>query len=304
MLPALDYLAWAQRHYLDLRLDLASSGLATLPAAELGPTPPLDDWKALVRFRDAVAARFALPSDEVTPVLGAAGGIFAVYRALLDPGDEVVVEQPTYEPLIRVAEGLGLRVRRFARGRAQGYALDPDLVEAALSPATRAVVLTDLHNPSGVAVDPAALATLAARLDRRGILVIVDEVYAGLVDVARAARHLGPNVVSFGSLTKSLGLGWARAGFVLGPPAAVAAIEEVTRHLCGTLPPALAASGVQALAQLPALDARRRRLQHGKRAVVDAWIARHPALSWHPPHPESLFGFVHDARGLDLRPAL
>jgi aspartate/methionine/tyrosine aminotransferase len=89
------------------------------------------------------------------------------------------------------------------------------------------------------------------------------------------------------------------------PPEAAAQATGALLHLAGNLPPAVAALGAHALDRLPDLERRRHALQEGKRAVVDRWIERHRGvLSWTPPHPDSLFGFVHDARGRDLRPLL
>lgn len=304
MLPKLDYLAWAQRYYPQLRFDLATSGLSPVLPEELGEAPPPDDLGMFERFRRQVAARYEVSPGEVSPVMGASGGIFAAYHALLKPGDEVLIEQPTYEPVVRVAEGLGLKVRRFQRGREQRYEVDPQVVAAALTPRTRAVVVTDTHNPSGIAADHEALAEVAERLDAQNALLIVDEVYAGLIQPGRTARHLGPNVIAFGSLTKCYGVGWARAGYLLAPAAMADSFAELSRHICGALPPSCVSWGTRAMSCIEDLDKRRVQLQDGKRARVDAWLAQHPQLSWEPPPDSSLFGFVHDARGEDLRPAL
>jgi aspartate/methionine/tyrosine aminotransferase len=314
MLPAIEYLAWAQQHYPTIRFDLATSGLSQLSASELaeleGPAAPaavprLDDYSAWKRYREAVASRFGVTADEVAPALGASGGIFLAYASLFDQGDEVLIEQPTYEPMLRVAEGLGLQVRRLPRHRAGGYAVDVAEVERALTPRTRAVVLTDLHNPSGVAADHEALSTIAAMLAPRGGYLVVDEVYAEIVAAGRTARRLAPNVVTFGSLTKCYGVSWPRAGYMLCSPEIRARAERVTLHIAGMLPTPTAVVGLHAFERIGGLEARRERLQAGKRAKVDAFLEGHRGvLSWEPPHPGSLFGLVHDARGRDLRPLL
>jgi hypothetical protein len=306
MLPPLDYLAWAHRHYVGLRFDLASSGLAPLTAEELGPPSlAVHDYGAPAEFRARVSERFGVAPDEVVSALGASGALFLVYLSLFSRGDEILVEQPAYEPLVRTAEGLGLVVRRFPRTREAGYALDPAVVLAHITPATRAVVVSDLHNPSGVALDHAALAPIAEKLSRQGAWLVIDEVYAELVAPRRTARSLAYNIITFGSLTKSYGLPWIRAGYVLLPPEAAVLAGRAVLHLAGNLPPAVAAFGAHAFSRLEALEQRRHALQEGKRAVVDQWLDRHRAvLSWQPPAPGSLFGLVHDARGHNLRPWL
>ncbi len=306
MLPPLDYLAWAHRHYVGLRYDLASSGLPMLTEEELGkPSLALHDYGAPAEFRARVGERFGVAPEEVVGALGASGALFLVYLSQFSRGNEILVEQPTYEPLVRTAEALGLVIRRFPRLREAGYAIDPEDIARRISPATRALVLSDLHNPTGVAADHAALARVAETLAAQGAWLVVDEVYAELIAPRRTARHLAPNVITFGSLTKSYGLPWIRAGFVLLPPAAAAQATGALLHLAGNLPPAVAAFGAHAFSRISALEERRHALQAGKREILDGWIDRHKeVLSWHPPHPGSLFGFVHDARGRDLRPLL
>ncbi len=70
--------------------------------------------------------------------------------ALLEPDDEVLIEEPAYEALLAVANYLGAKIRRFPRRFEDGFKLDPREVERAISPRTRLIVVTNLHNPTGV----------------------------------------------------------------------------------------------------------------------------------------------------------
>jgi aspartate/methionine/tyrosine aminotransferase len=306
MLPPLEYLSWAQRLYGSIEYDLASSGLSQVPGSYLLLAPDaLSDFGAFDRFREKLAARYGVTKGEVAFALGTSGALHLAYSSLFERGDEILVEDPAYEPVVRVAEAAGLDVRRFVRRREDAYAPSLDVIEESLTPRTRGVVLTDLHNPTGVALDHGAVAKLAARLAKTDALLVIDEVYAEACAPKRTARTLGENVVTLSSLTKCFGVGWARAGFMLAPPAYVKRAETVTMYIAGGLPPSLGAIGCAAMDRIEDLTARREELQRGKRALVDAWLAKHGArLSWVPPHPGSLFGFVHDARGEDLRPWL
>lgn len=296
----LDYLDWAQRHYPGVGFDLGTSGLAPLPAEALGPVRG-DDLDARRRFAAAVAARYGRPPEEVGLSVGTSAGLFLGFAAIASHGPgEALIEQPTYDPVMRAARLAGLAVRRFPRRREDGYAIDPDRIEARLTPDTRVVALTDAHNPTGVRAAPGALRELAARLNERGVRLLVDEVYAELAGPTTARVH-GDNVITCSSLTKCFGLGWARAGFLFASPADRARIDAVARTTWGDPPPFSAAIGERALERIADLEARRHELQHGKRAVVDAFLAAHPFLSWTPPPAHALFGFVHDDRGGDLR---
>lgn len=294
------YLAWARRHYPSARYDLAASGIQTVPLAELGIPSDLDDPRGWEHLKSAIARANDVDPAEVTSALGASHGVFLAYAGLLGPGDEALVEDPTYEPVHRVATSMGARVFRFQRRPEDRWDLDLDVIGRALTPATRVVALTNLHNPTGVRVSDGRLREVADLLRRRApdAHLFVDEVYAPFDDLVDdqgvfrgSARKLAPNVVTCGSLTKCYGLGFQRVGWVLAPPAVTARIGEAVTATVGMLPLAHAHLGAHALARLPALAERARRLQVGKRPLVDAWLAARPHLRWSEPR-EGLFGLV------------
>ncbi|HEX6661689.1 MAG TPA: pyridoxal phosphate-dependent aminotransferase, partial [Sphingomicrobium sp.] len=138
---------------------------------------------------------------------------FLAMAALISPGDEVLIEYPTYEPLLGVASFLGATVKRFERPVAAGFRLDPGSVVAAASDRTRLIVLTNLHNPSGALAETAELRAIAAT----GARVLIDEVY---LDAARreSAVQLGPEFIVTNSLTKVYGLSGLRCGWILAEP--------------------------------------------------------------------------------------
>ncbi len=146
--------------------------------------------------------------------------------ALVRPGDEVLIEQPTYGPLLDVAAYLGAVVRRFLRRPETGFAVEPDAVAAAVTSRTRLIVLCNLHNPTGALVPTETLRALGEIAQRVGARVLVDEVYLEML-VADSAR---PHAFSIGesfadarfvvtsSLTKAYGLSGLRCGWVLAAP--------------------------------------------------------------------------------------
>jgi aspartate/methionine/tyrosine aminotransferase len=243
--------------------------------------------------------------SEVLPLLGTTHALFTAYASLVSAGDEVLVENPSYEPMYRIAEGLGARVTRFERP-GPSCTLDPDRVFAAMTPQTKVIALTNLHNPSGVRASDEAFREIASHAEKQGAYVLIDEVYAPF-DVmcdesgrwAGSARHLAPNIVAVASLTKVYGLGAFRIGWMVGLPELIARGESVLLSNVGHAPLAWAAFGVRAFDCLPLLAARARRHVGGKRARVEAWVAAHPHLVWSAPR-EGLFGLATDTRGGDL----
>lgn len=305
MFPPISYLSWAIAHYPDLPFDLATSGTPPATMADLEATSPLADFGAEEAMRVAAAKRYKVTAPEVVPCLGASGGIYLSYATLLNPGDGILVEDPAYEPLVRSAEALGLRVKRFPRGHEQKYAIDPWIVTRCLDKRVRAIVVSQLHNPSGVAASDESLKALAALMAPRGGHLIVDEVYGELVRPRRSARALAPNIVATSSLTKCFGLGFLRAGWVLMPPELVPEAHNVLRHTTGHLPPVTMSLAAVGFDRAEKLAKRRKRLMAGKRQRIDAFLESRPELSWaEPPHPDAMFGFVRHARPAGLREKL
>lgn len=224
------------------------------------------------------------------PTLGASHAMWLAAQTLVQAGDEVLIEEPTYAPLRDAFCRSGTRVRRFARGWAEGFALDPKRVRAAMSRQTRLIVVTNLHNPSGIGASDDSLRAVAAMLAEQGGFLLVDEVYAGFDEIADtggllpgSSRRLAPNIVTVSGASKSLGLGPARIGWLLAPPVI---IDNAARIVIATLcefPERWIAESVALLAHAGALAERARGYIGGKRAVVEQWFADRPALAWSKP---------------------
>jgi len=305
------YLAWARRFYGQVRFDLATSGTPTVPLSELGQPDAAanDDPSGWERLRDAIAAHNDVPRGEAIAALGTTHALWLAYAALTAPGDDVLVESPAYEPLVRIAEGVGARVVPFERDRRARFALDPGRVERAMTDRTRLVVVSNLHNPSGVRADDDVLRAIARVAEKRRAYLLVDEVYApfdalvGADGVFRSsARRLAPNVVAASSLTKCYGLGPHRVGWLLGPADVVARADDAITASCGMLPLQHARLAVHAFSRIPSLATRARALLSGKRERVARWVAAQ-GLEWSAPG-EGLFGFVSVPGAGDLTPLI
>jgi aspartate/methionine/tyrosine aminotransferase len=304
------YLRWARRFYGQVKFDLASSGIPTVHSGELGADDTPDDGPAAwARLCQQIASHNDVDVDEVLPALGTTHALWLACASLASPGDEVVVEEPAYEPLVGIATGAGAHVVHVPRDARAGFALDPERFERAMTPRTRAIVVTNLHNPSGVRAGDDVLRAVARVAERAGAVLVVDEVYAAfdaLVDergVFRgSARKLAPNVVAVSSLTKCYGLGPDRIGWLLGPKDVVDRAGDALIASAGMLPRSHARVGVAAFSRLPELAARSRNLLSGKRERVAAWVASH-GLTWSAPK-EGIFGLVSVPGRGDLTPAI
>jgi aspartate/methionine/tyrosine aminotransferase len=228
-------------------------------------------WPPLV---DAIAARYDVGRGQVATAVGTSGANFLVCAALLEPGDEVLVERPGYDPLLAIPQLLGARTIRFDRRFEDGFALDPDRVAAALTPATRLIVVTNLHNPSGVLASADALAAVGRIAERAGAYVLVDEVYldATFEGKAQPAALLGDHFVSTSSLTKSYGLSGLRCGWALASPEVAERIQRARDIVDGTGVVPAEALAVLAFQQIDRLAARARSILVPNFASVTAFL--------------------------------
>ena len=166
-------------------------------------------------LREAIAGRYGVSVDQVVSADGTSMANFLAMAALISPGDEVLVEHPTYELLLGAASFLGAEIKRFERKPEDAFRLDPARVRDAMSDRTRLIVITNLHNPSSALAGDEELRAIGAM----GARVLVDEVYLdSVVPAPRSAVHLGPEFVTTNSLTKAYGLSGLRCGWILAEP--------------------------------------------------------------------------------------
>lgn len=303
-LRPLDGANWAQIVPPGARFDLSQGGLgpyldpavlADLARDNLGVFDltsllglSADDPETLLR--ETLARRYEVAPAQVVPTVGAGQAIVQALVALLRPGDHIVVERPTYEPLYRVPELLGATVTRIDRRMEDGWQLLPERLAKVLTPRTRAVVLTNLHSATGVACPPKILAELAGYAARVGAALLVDEVHLEFAfDDAAACRpacRVADNAISFSSVSKSLGLPHLRVGWLVAPdPDAARALRNAADYLHGRVPAASALLAARALQHL----ARDMSLRAGRLAavglrVVERWVAAETRVEWISPH--------------------
>ena len=245
------YMQWAKQHP-HAKWDLCGSNLLPctlddLPEAraalELNGAND-EGYGALV---EAIARTYGVAPAQVATGTGASGANFLVCAALLDAGDNVLVETPGYDPLFAAPEMLGARVIRYERRFEDGYALDPELVARAVTNRTRLIIVTNLHNPSGVRASDEALAEVGRIAERAGAHVLVDEVYLDSVNAVRSgpaegrmeatlrpAALLGDRFITTNSLTKSYGLAGLRCGWALASPEVAERIRRARDIVDGT----------------------------------------------------------------------
>src|SRR5271165_3256296 len=164
------------------KYNLATSGIMSYPLAEL-PVRIEDleiDGSTVYGFaplQERIARYNGVSPDCVLKADGTSLANHLAMAATFDPGDEVLIEHPTYELLETTALYLGAKLRRFQRRLEDGFRLDPIEVERNITPQTMLVVVTNLHNPTGAFAGDAGLRAVGEIAKAHGARVLVDEVY-------------------------------------------------------------------------------------------------------------------------------
>jgi aspartate/methionine/tyrosine aminotransferase len=137
--------------------------------------------------------------------------------ALIKPGDEILFEHPAYEPMLALARYLGADVKRFSRRFDDEFQISLAELERLVTPKTRLIVITNLHNPSGVLISDTTMKQIGEIARRVGARVLVDEVYMETLfeKSPPTSFHLGEEFVVTSSLTKAFGLSGLRCGWIL-----------------------------------------------------------------------------------------
>lgn len=278
------YLAWAKLHS-NARFNLAASGVLDYPLAELpvriddleiGGTGPYG-YKPLM---ERLAAKSGVPEECVVYTHGTSMANYIALTALVHRGDEVLVERPTYDPLLTILDYIGANMRRFERRAEKGFRLGLGELERNLTPDTRLVILCNLHNPSSALTDDNTMRQVGEMAAKVGARVLVDEVYLEtLFDQPwRSALHLGPNFVITSSLTKAYGLSGIRCGWILAQPNLVQRMWQIVDFTYGSPVHPAELLAVIALDNLDRVRDRARTLLETNRVLVNEFLAGHADL--------------------------
>jgi aminotransferase len=211
------------------------------------------------RLRAAIAEkyrRFGWPSldpeREIVVTCGSTEAMAASFLALLDPGDEVLIPEPFYENYGPDAYLSGA-VPRVVGLQTPHWRLDVERLAAAVTPRTRALVLTTPHNPTGRVFDAEETAAVADLAIRRDLLVFTDEIYEHILFDGRAHRSIAllpgmrERTVTISALSKTYSVtGW-RVGWAIGAPSVIDPIRTVHDFLTVAAPAPLQEAGVTAM---------------------------------------------------------
>ncbi len=259
--------------------NLATSGVMSYPLAELpvrlgdleinGPT-----IYGYAPLQERLAHKNGVSPDCVVASTGTSMSNHLAMAATFEPGDEILVEEPTYELLLSAARYLGAEIRRFPRRFEDGFSIDPAIVTRHITPRTRLVIITNLHNPSGALTDAKTLLQLGEIALGVGARVLVDEVYMETLfdQPLPSAFHLGNHFLVTNSLTKAYGLSGLRCGWILAEPALAERIWRLNDLFAATPAHPAELLSVIALDNLDRIAARAKNILDSNRRHLNAFL--------------------------------
>ena len=261
----------------EAKYSLSTSGVLHYPLSELGISieeleingPTIYGFEPLQK---ALAHKSGVNPDCVAAATGTSMANHLAMATILEPGDEVLIEQPTYEPILAVARYLRASIVRFPRNPETGFRLDPDAIRDRITGKTGLVIVTNLHNPSGVYTPHEVLSEIGDIAESSGARVLVDEVYLECTYPESGSRysafHLGKNFVTTNSLTKAYGLSGLRCGWILAQPDLIQRIWRLNDIFSATPPHPAELLSVIALEQLPQIAGRAKDLLQTNRSLL------------------------------------
>jgi aspartate/methionine/tyrosine aminotransferase len=297
------YMEWAKTRS-HARFNLATSGLMSVPLSEFPLR--LEDLEITApgaygneQLQQRLARHNGVPEECVVAATGTSMANHLAMAAVLNPGDEVLIEQPVYGPLLDVAEYLQARVKRIPRRFETGFALELEEIERAITRETRLIVLGNLHNPSGALMPSATLRAIGEMAQRVGAHVLVDEVYIDML-FDRGAPYcfpIGQSIAAGGenpfivtsSLTKVYGLSGLRCGWVLASPALAKRMWLLNDLFGAVAAHAAERMSVIAFNHLEKFRARAGVLLTANRAIIDSFLDSRSDLECFRPPAGTVF---------------
>ena len=265
--------------------NLANSGVKNYPLSELPADfqsfslsgPGAYGYPPLV---EALGKKCGVDPACVATAQGTSMANHLAMAAILQPGDEALIEHPGYSLIWETASNVGATVKLFERDEQNGFSVDIEALRRAISPKTRLIVLTNLHNPSCALLDKSTLSAIGEIAQSVNARVLVDEVYLDLLfdDTPETSFKLGHEFVVTSSLTKVYGLSGLRCGWILAEP-------ELIRRICrlhdlyGVNNPSITDQlSCVALSMLPKIAAWSRGVLDENRILANQFLADNPGL--------------------------
>lgn len=218
---------------------IARAGVAAIEQGFTKYTPASGTWE----LKEAICRKFERDNgleyrpEEILVTVGAKHALYNIFQAILDPGDEVVIQAPywvSYPEQVKLAAGEPVIVNT---DETTGFKLTPEQLEAAITPKARALVLNSPSNPTGAVYTADELRALGEVALRHDLLILSDEIYEKLVydgveavSIAALSPELKARTAVINGLSKAYSMtGW-RIGYVAADRELIRAMSSLQSH--------------------------------------------------------------------------
>jgi aspartate/methionine/tyrosine aminotransferase len=246
------------------------------------------DIEGSPRLRTAIANLYANQcAEDITVTHGTIAANMLVHKAIVEPDDHVLSIVPTYQQHYSIPKSIQADVTPLALREEDGFLPNLEALKASVKPNTKLIAFTNPNNPTGALIERPMLEDMADIADSVGAYLLCDEVYRG---TAQVGDGMSPSIVdlyskgiSTAGMSKVFSLAGLRVGWVIAPQEVR---EQVLIHRdydtisVGMINDHFAAI---ALEHADKVLARSHEITRGNLALLEAWIAKEPKVSWVKP---------------------
>ncbi len=192
--------------------------------------------KAICRYVDSTFGVSYSPENQCLVTVGVSEALDLCMRAILEPGDEVIFHEPcyvSYPAEIQMAYGVPVPIPTYAKDE---FALDPALVEKAVTPKTKAILLNFPCNPTGATLDMDKMKAIAEIAKKHDLLVLADHIYSELVYDRAIERSIASlpgmkeRTVFLHGFSKAFAMTGLRLGYACGPEDVIDAMMKIHQY--------------------------------------------------------------------------
>ncbi|MEU2433707.1 capreomycidine synthase [Streptomyces sp. NPDC007861] len=291
---------WYRRHLAPDVHDISSSGVHPYTFAEIRDLCriPAEDLDKIVMddsvsqggagIRQAIADRYAGgDAERVLVTHGSSEAIALTLSTLLRPGDRVVVQEGIYHSLGHYPVATGCEVTGLPAAAVRDGEIDPEALEALITPRTAAVIVNFPHNPTGITLSPRGLDALTERTAATGAVLVWDAATAEIAhrwEVLPDPGAAGAHTVSYGTFSKTFGLPGLRVGWAVAPKELLTATFPLRDRTTLFLSPLVELIAERAMRSADVLIGMRAAEARDNLAHLNDWVAEHEdVVRWTPP---------------------
>lgn len=241
--PRVDLFEWLLQNVSNAKYNLAFSNIHGITVEEYheltGFSLPdkfdlgINQQYGASELKETLGSMYHCAPNTILTTTGASEGNFLVFSSLLSKGDEFIIEQPGYQPLWLTPEMLGARRIDWPRAFEKKFSVDVEALKNLFTEKTKLVVLTNLHNPSGIYTDNTTIKAVAEIATDHGASVLVDEIFLDGLFTKKPSCFGIPNVLVTSSATKIYGLGGLHTGWIIAPEEIALRCQRMKAHTTG-----------------------------------------------------------------------